>query len=324
MENSRQPIIQIKGVSRYFPVKNSSMFSRKKDFLKAVNDVSLNIYPGDTIGIVGESGCGKTTLAKMILHLQKPTKGQILYNGVDIYSLGKKETKKLRTEIQIVFQDPFSSLNPRMRVGDIIGEPLKIHYKLSKDEYVRKVQDIMARVGINPKHINRYPHEFSGGQRQRIMIAKALILRPKVLVCDEPVSALDVSIRSEILNLLSDLKKEMEFTILFISHDLTVIEYICSRIAVMYLGKVVESAGESQLYKDPIHPYTKALLSAIPIPNPHHKSTRIILEGDVPSPINPPIGCFFKNRCIYKSEKCNEPPKLVERSENHFVACHNC
>ena len=324
MGNKEQPILQIRNVSKYFPVKTSKIFKKEKIHLKAVNDVSLDIYPGDTLGIVGESGCGKTTLAKMILHLQKPTKGQILYNGTDIYSLDKTETKKLRTEIQIVFQDPFSSLNPRMRVGEIIGEPLKIHYNLSKDEYAKRVMEIMITVGINPKHINRFPHEFSGGQRQRIMIAKALILKPKVLVCDEPVSALDVSIRSEILNLLSDLKKEMEFTILFISHDLTVVEYICSRIAVMYLGKVAETATEAQLYSKPIHPYTKALFSAIPIPDPHHKSERIILEGDVPSPINPPTGCFFKNRCMYRNGKCNEPPVLSEREPAHFVACHNC
>lgn len=324
MGADKQPILQINNVSKYFPVRNSKLFLKKKDTLKAVNDVSLNIYPGDTIGIVGESGCGKTTLAKMILHLQKPTKGQILYNEIDIYSLDKAETKHLRTEIQIVFQDPFSSLNPRMRVGEIIGEPLKIHYKLTKDDFEKRVIDIMMKVGINPKHINRFPHEFSGGQRQRIMIAKALILKPKILVCDEPVSALDVSIRSEILNLLSDLKKEMEFTILFISHDLTVVEYICSRIAVMYLGKVVETAIGDDLYAKAIHPYTKALLSAIPIPDPHHKSERIILEGDVPSPINPPVGCFFKNRCIFKNEKCDVPPVLNEREPQHFVACHNC
>jgi len=313
-------ILELKDISKFFAIKGG-LFKCSSEYLKAVNRVNLSIRRGESLGLVGESGCGKTTLAKIILNLYKPTSGKIFYDGEDITALSKKEQMHLRTKIQIVFQDPFSSLNPRMNIGDIIGEPLLIHSHMDRKERMCAVHEVMDRVGLNTKHCKRYPHEFSGGQRQRIMIAKALILKPEILVCDEAVSALDVSIQSQILNLLIDLKKELNLTLVFISHNLTVVDYICDRIVVMYLGKIVEIAIRDELYANPMHPYVTALLSAIPIADPTHTSKRIILQGEVPSPVNPPRGCAFRNRCWNGDESCLEMPELIEVRPDHFVAC---
>lgn len=304
-------------------------FNSKGICVKAVNDVSFAVNEGETIGIVGESGCGKTTLGRCIVRAYEPTAGQVLYTTadgktVDFLKIDKKTMKRFRQEIQMIFQDPYSSLDPRMTVLDIIKEPIVANYpKMPKAEIEQKVMDIAAKVGLNTSYLKRYPHAFSGGQRQRIGIARALVLNPRVIICDEAVSALDVSIQAQVINLLHDLQKEFNLTYLFISHDLSVVEYISDKVGVMYLGKMVEFAETRQLFAKPLHPYTESLLSAVPVADPEVQIERIPLEGEIPNPANPPSGCFFHTRCRYCTEKCKEAaPKYVEMEPGHYVACH--
>ncbi|MFJ5714262.1 ABC transporter ATP-binding protein [Neobacillus sp. NPDC093127] len=315
------PLVEVKNLKKYFP-KNKGLFGGKKSFVKAVDDVSFTIKKGETLGLVGESGCGKSTTGRMLMRLLDPTEGQILFEGNEISSLNDNQIRDIRKEFQMVFQDPYASLNPRMKVSDIIAEPLIVH-GYPKEKREERVQHLLEVVGLNAYHADRFPHEFSGGQRQRIGIARALAVNPKLIVADEPVSALDVSIQSQILNLLKDLQEEFNLTYLFIAHDLSVVEHISDRVGVMYLGKIVELADKDNLYKEPLHPYTKALLSAVPVPNPRLKRERIILTGDIPSPSNPPSGCTFHTRCPFAMEECKKVvPQLKEISNRHFVSCH--
>lgn len=315
------PLIEVKNLKKYFPV-HKGLFGRKKSFVKAVDDVSFSINKGETLGLVGESGCGKSTTGRMLMRLLDPTEGEIYFEGNEISNLNDNQIRSTRKDFQMVFQDPYASLNPRMKVGEIIAEPLVVH-GVDKGKRSSRVQELLEIVGLSEYHADRYPHEFSGGQRQRIGIARALAVNPKLIVADEPVSALDVSIQSQILNLLKDLQKEFNLTFLFIAHDLSVVEHISDRVGVMYLGKIVELADKQSLYHEPKHPYTQALLSAVPIPNPRLKRERIILKGDIPSPANPPSGCTFHTRCPAAMEKCQkEIPKLRELSDGHFVSCH--
>lgn len=316
-------LIRVLNLKKYFPVK-SGIFSKIVGWVKAVDDISFTIKKGETLGLVGESGCGKTTLGRTILLLTKPTSGKIFFENIDLTNLNGKEIRNLRRQMQIIFQDPFASLNPRMTIGDILGEPFKIHRLLKGKQLKEKIEELMRIVGLDPRHIKRYPHEFSGGQRQRIGIARAIALNPKFIVADEPVSALDVSIQSQIINLLEELQDKFNLTYLFIAHDLNVVHHISNRIAVMYLGKIIELASSEELFNNPLHPYTKALLSAIPKSHPKEKVKKILLKGEVPSPINPPKGCNFHPRCFYPiKEICkNEPPKLLDKGNNHFVSCH--
>lgn len=306
----------------------SKTFSSKKVDVKAVNKVSFEVNRGETVGIVGESGCGKTTLGRCIVRAMEATSGDVLYYAEDgkeynLLSIDKKTLKSIRKEIQMIFQDPFSSLDPRMTVFDIISEPLKANFKLTKSELEERVKTIASKVGLNTSYLKRYPHAFSGGQRQRIGIARALVLYPRLIVCDEAVSALDVSVQAQVVNLLKDLQKELHLTYLFISHDLSVIEHISDKVGVMYLGKMVEYAGTDELFSKPFHPYTEALLSAIPIADPTIVMERIPLEGEIPNPANPPSGCFFHTRCKYCVDKCiTEEVQIVEKEKGHFVACH--
>jgi oligopeptide transport system ATP-binding protein len=323
--NGSQPLVEIKHVKKYFPIRKG-VLQREVARVHAVDDVSFSVQPGETLGLVGESGCGKSTLGRTIVRLLEPTAGEITFQGQRIEEMGSRQLRPLRREMQMVFQDPYASLNPRKRVGTIISDPMKIHKLGDANQRKVRVEELLETVGLSPEHYNRFPHEFSGGQRQRIGIARALALRPKLIVADEPVSALDVSIQSQMLNLLEDLQNEFNLTYIFIAHDLGVVRHVSDRIAVMYLGKLVELSPAEELYTRPIMPYTEALLSAVPIPDPDLAAARerIVLEGDVPSPINPPTGCRFHPRCRYATQVCTEvEPPLVEYGNGHLAACHH-
>jgi len=315
-------LLEIKNLVKYFPIKKG-VFKRTVGWVKAVDDVTFKVYEGETLGLVGESGCGKTTTALSILRLEEPTKGQVIFDSRDITKMKKSDMRKERKNMQIIFQDPYSSLNPRIKIKDIIAEGMLTHKMVNSKQKYKRVEELLEKVGIPAEYMDRFPHEFSGGQRQRIGIARALALEPKIIMCDEAVSALDVSIRSQIINLLKDLQSEFKLTYLFIAHDLSVIKYISDRVVVMYLGKIVEIADKKELFTDTMHPYTQALISAVPVPNPDYKKKQIILKGDVPSPANPPKGCRFHPRCSKAMKICSEiEPKLNEVKERHFVACH--
>lgn len=321
----KQPLLQVKNLKTYFPIKGG--IGRRPSYVHAVDGVSLDVFEKETLGLVGESGCGKTTLARSIIRIENVTSGQINFMGKDITNASRKELREIRENMQIIFQDPYSSLDPRMTVGKIIEEPLIVHGVSDPDERYRRVVRMLDLVGLREYVYKRYIHEFSGGQRQRISIARSLILMPKLVLCDEAVSALDVSIQSQILNLLNDLQKELNLTYIFISHAMNVIRHVSNRVGVMYLGKIVELAPTHELFENPLHPYTKALLSAVPVPDPHRERNSIILEGDLPSPKNPPEGCRFHTRCpFYKADCCQGEPEYREVSPEHFVACHlaNC
>ena len=321
-ESKKAPLLEVKNLKKWFPTKKGR-FSGEKVYIKAVDGVSFTLNEGETLGVVGESGCGKSTMGRSVLRLIEPTEGQVFFEGVDYTALKDKELRKSRSELQIIFQDPYASLDPRKTIGDIIAEPLDIQLHLSKEERMERVIKTMERVGLNTRYVNRYPHEFSGGQRQRIGIARAIVLNPKVMVCDEPVSALDVSIQAQVINLLKELQKEMDMAYIFISHDLSVIKHISDRVAVMYLGHVVEIADKKDLYDHPMHPYTVALLSAIPVPDRKHKKEKIVLEGDLPSPANPPSGCVFHTRCYKAKDICKtQTPELHDCGNGHCCACH--
>jgi oligopeptide transport system ATP-binding protein len=320
-----RPLLEVRHVKKYFPIRKG-VLQREVARVHAVDDVSFAVREGETLGLVGESGCGKSTLGRTIVRLLEPTDGEIVFQGKPIQSLGTRRLRPLRREMQMVFQDPYASLNPRKRVGTIVSDPMRIHNLGSRSEQKRRVGEILETVGLSPEHYNRFPHEFSGGQRQRIGIARALALRPKLIVADEPVSALDVSIQSQMLNLLEELQNEFQLTYIFIAHDLGVVRHVSDRIAVMYLGKLVELSPAEELYTRPIMPYTEALLSAVPIPDPDlaEKRERIVLEGDVPSPINPPSGCRFHPRCRYATDVCRQiEPPLVDYGNGHLAACHH-
>ena len=319
----KQPkiLIDVANLVKYFPVR-SGLLRRVSAWVKAVDDVSFHIYQGETFGLVGESGCGKTTVGRTILHLIKPTSGTVIFDGKDIFSLSDAELRKTRRDMQIIFQDPFSSLDPRLPVGESISEGLKIHTNMNAQDRYDVVIEMLARVGMRADHARRYPHEFSGGQRQRIGIARALALNPKLIICDEPVSALDVSIQAQVLSILRDLQSDLGLTYLFIAHNLSVVEHFSNRVGVMYLGKLVEVASRDDVYAQPLHPYTQALTSAIPVPDPTIKRQRIILHGDVPSPLNPPTGCRFHTRCPLAFDKCSEEePELKDWGNEHYAAC---
>jgi len=322
IQHDEKNLLEVKKLKKYFPIK-SGFFQRVTGYVKAVDGISFNLPRGTTMGLVGESGCGKTTVGRTILRLYERTSGEVLFDGQDIFSLDSAALRAMRPKMQIIFQDPYSSLSPRLPIGEIIGEAVREHELVPKDEYEDHLDTIMSRCGLQPYHKDRYPHEFSGGQRQRICIARALALKPEFVVCDEPVSALDVSIQAQIINLLMDLQEQFHLTYLFISHDLSVVEHISNMIGVMYLGNLVEYGSKVDIFANPLHPYTKALFSAIPIPEPGARSNRIVLEGTIPSPANPPPGCKFHTRCSYCMDRCKvEEPESRELEPGHFVSCH--
>ena len=317
-----EPLLKVKSLEKHFPIRGG-VFGKTVGYVHAVDGVSFDVEPGRTMGLVGESGCGKTTVGRCILRLIEPTSGEIWFNGKNLVELKEEEMRKLRREMQIVFQDPYASLNPRWLVKDIVGEPLVVNHIVStKTEIKNRVLPLLTRVGLSEDHLNRFPHEFSGGQRQRIGMARALALNPRFIVLDEPTSSLDVSVQAQTLNILKDLQDELHLTYLFISHNLSVIKHMSDTIGVMYLGKIVETGAKNEIFKNPVHPYTQALLSAIPIPDPEREPNRIVLGGDVPSPTNPPKGCRFGPRCPRATERCDGEPEMVEVSSGHYVACH--
>jgi oligopeptide transport system ATP-binding protein len=319
---STTPILKVDNLKKYFPIKKG-MFGKTIGHVKAVDDVSFFVHEGETLGIVGESGCGKSTTGRMLMRLLEPTEGKIEFDGKDLISLSQEEMRKTRRDIQMVFQDPYASLNPRHTIGKILEEPLIVHGVSDPKERKKKVREFLEIVGLNAYHAKRYPHQFSGGQRQRIGIARALMTNPKLIIADEPVSALDVSIQAQVLNLMQDLQKEFNLTYIFIAHDLGVVRHISDRVAVMYLGKMVEVADSEQLYEKPLHPYTQALLSAVPVPDPDFQKEQIIIEGDIPNPADPPTGCPFHTRCPFKMDICTKvAPHLSEQTTGHSVACH--
>lgn len=319
------PILRVKDLQKHFPVTSGTLFKKNVGNVRAVDGLTFDVYPGETLGLVGESGCGKSTAGRSMLRLLEPTGGSVEFDGQDLLAMGKRELVSMRREMQMIFQDPYSSLNPRHTVGSIIGAPFDVQGVKPEGGVMQAVQNLMERVGLNPEHYNRYPNEFSGGQRQRIGIARAIALKPKLIVCDEPVSALDVSIQAQVLNLLDDIQQEFGIAYIFVAHDLSVVRHISDRVAVMYLGKIMELTTRDQLYSAPLHPYTHALLSAVPIADPDRERARerIILNGDLPSPSNPPSGCVFSTRCWKATERCTtEVPVLREISAGHQIACH--
>lgn len=325
MSANQKVLLQVRDLKKHFPIYRG-VFQRQVGAVRAVDGVSFDVYQGETLGLVGESGCGKSTTGRTILQLYKPTAGSVVFDGVDLVSIKAEDMRQMRRKVQMIFQDPYASLNPRMTVGDIVGEPLLVHSVATPQEVQERVKDLLNKVNLNPAFASRYPHEFSGGQRQRIGIARALALQPSFIICDEPISALDVSIQAQVVNLLEDLQKQFGLTYLFIAHDLSMVRHISDRIAVMYLGIIVELADRNTLYHEPLHPYSQALLSAVPIPDPvlEEKRRRVILEGDVPSPANPPSGCRFRTRCpIAEQGLCDvTQPEFREMKPGHFVACH--
>ncbi len=325
MTAERNTLVQVRNLKKYFPLTYGLVFQRHVGDVRAVDDVSFDIYRGETLGLVGETGCGKTTVGRTLIRLYEPTGGSVHFDGVDLFKLSDRELNRMRRRLSMIFQDPFASLNPRMTIGAIIGEPLEAHKVSRGKEKQERVEELLEMVGLNPYFINRYPHEFSGGQRQRVGIARALALNPDLVVCDEPISSLDVSIQAQVVNLLEKLQDELGLTYLFIAHDLSMVRHISDRVAVMYLGKVVEVADRDEIYLNPLHPYTQALMSAVPVPDPEIQKTRkrIILKGDIPSPSNPPSGCNFHTRCPIAQSDCSEiDPELRELKPGHFVACH--
>jgi len=325
MTTNSTVLLRVRNLKKYFPIYSGLVLSRHVNDVKAVDDVSFDVYRGETLGLVGETGCGKTTVGRTVLRLYEPTAGQIVFDGTDINALGENELRAFRRRMQMIFQDPYASLNPRMTVGSIISAPLDVHTKLSKKEKQDRVQELLKIVGLNPDFVNRYPHEFSGGQRQRIGIARSLAINPDLIICDEPISSLDVSIQAQVVNLLEELQDKLGLTYIFIAHDLSMVRHISDRMAVMYLGKVMELADRNEIYLRPMHPYTQALMSAVPVPDPSRARNRqrILLEGDIPSPVNPPVGCHFNTRCPWADEHCRQvDPEYREIVPGHFVACH--
>lgn len=325
MSTGEKPLVIVRHLKKYFPVDRGAIIKHHVGDIKAVDDVSFEIYEGETLGLVGETGCGKTTVGRTMLRLYEPTDGQVIFDGVDLMSLNESKLRRMRQRMQMIFQDPYASLNPRMTVGSIIGAPLEVHGVAHGKAKLKRVQELLQMVGLNPYFINRYPHEFSGGQRQRIGIARSMALNPDLVICDEPISSLDVSIQAQVVNLLEELQDKLGLTYLFIAHDLSMVRHISDRLVVMYLGKVMEMADRDEIYLNPLHPYTQALMSAVPVADPEvaQKRKRIILEGDIPSPANPPEGCNFSTRCPIVKEICKrDEPEIRELRPGHYVACH--